>query len=505
MKSRLLNYSCAATTLLALLIPVTLGAQDSQHKREHHKYKLIDLGTFGGPSSLPGSGSTGGFGVGALSRRGNLVGLADTSVGDPYAPHCFFDCSVAHAFLWENGILTDLGALPGVNTSSALAINARGWIVGFSENGVVDPQSQLPETDAVLWRDGQIVNVGTLGGTQGLAAAVNDRGQVAGAAQNAVSDAFAAGFDQLVGPTTQFPVPTQWRAFLWQDGAMQDLGTLGGPDAAAGMMNERGQVAGESYTNSTPNGTTGLPTLDPFLWDSGIMMDLGGLGGTLGFANWLNSRGQVVGQSNLAGDQAFHPFLWERGILKDLGTLGGETGAAFWVNEMGEVVGFADLPGSAPQLHHGFSWKHGKMTDLGSVSPDPCSRALSINVKGQIVGNSGGSSGHCGASVHGFLWENGSLFDLNILIPPGSGLQLTEALYINDRGEIAGVGVLPNGDSHAVLLVPCDGDHADVEGCDYEPVDLDALAVSAPANSASSPTTANVPKIGSKFAHSVYK
>jgi len=53
------------------------------------------------------------------------------------------------------------------------------------------------------------------------------------------------------------------------------------------------------------------------------MADLGTLGGTMGFATAINNRGQVVGQSNMAGDQTAHPFLWGRGKLKDLGTLGG--------------------------------------------------------------------------------------------------------------------------------------------------------------------------------------
>src|SRR6516225_2964200 len=88
------------------------------------------------------------------------------------------------------------------------------------------------------------------------------------------------------------------RAFLWQDGAMEDLGTLGGPDAFASFVNERGQVSGQSYTRSVPNPGTGIPTADPFFWEDGRMVDVGTLGGTSGFPTAFNNRGEIAGESN---------------------------------------------------------------------------------------------------------------------------------------------------------------------------------------------------------------
>jgi probable HAF family extracellular repeat protein len=258
---------------------------------------------------------------------------------------------------------------------------------------------------------------------------------------------------------------------------MKDLGTLGGPDAGLlgrdgnVEMNELGQVVACSYTNSSPNPVTRTPTLDPFLWD-GKMVDLGSLGGTSGCAIFLNNHGQVVGYSNLAGDQTFHPFLWERGQLKDLGTLGGPTGIAFWINEAGEIVGNADLPGlpgcNNPNVFHGFLWKDGSITDIGTLAGTDCSNAASLNSKTQIVG----ASFTLDFSVfNAILWEKGSLADLNTLVSPGSALHLTEGVDINERGEIVGSGCLPDGDCHAVVLIPCDQNHPGVEGCDYTMVD----------------------------------
>ena len=120
------------------------------------------------------------------------------------------------------------------------------------------------------------------------------------------------------------------------------------------------------------------------------------------------------------------------------------------------------------------------MTDLGSADGDPCSGADSINSRGQIVGESQASDGSGGCVVqftHALLWENGGPgVDLNTLIPPGSAMQLTGAFWINDRGEITGRGLpLGCGDvdtcGHAYLLIPCDEDHPDLEGCDFNLVD----------------------------------
>ena len=121
MKSRTLCIT-AMTLFAALAIPLQLTAQEQQQQeqtKEHHRYKLVDLGTFGGPVNYLASDSNGAGSVsGVLNNRGTVVGAADTSAADPNYGHGsgFFplDPLIMHAFQWRKGALTDLGALPGV-------------------------------------------------------------------------------------------------------------------------------------------------------------------------------------------------------------------------------------------------------------------------------------------------------------------------------------------------------------------------------------------------------
>ena len=356
---------------------------------------------------------------------------------------------------------------------------------------LIVPLTGFPESDAVLWKNGKIITLGTLGGNSSGANAVNNRGQVVGGALNAISDPFSAGFPDSSGLFDAsgfylFNTATQSRAFLWQDGAMQDLGTLGGPDSVAWFVNERGQVAGQSYINSIPNPAPESDLRSLFIAEDGKMVDVGSLGGTSSILVGLNNRGQMTGTMTLAGDQAYHPFLWSDGSLTDLGTLGGDCGQAHALNDAGVVVGWAC---DSQFAVFAFVWRNGVMANLGTVDGDPCSVADGINSRGQVVGE---SSPSCfpqgGGPQEAFLWENGGpAVDLNTLISPSSGMELAGGFSINDRGEINGGGVLPNGDQHAFLLIPCDENHANVEGCDYSEVEV---TTEAPLRSTTTATSA---------------
>jgi len=432
--------------------------QQQHSPRDLQQYWVYDLGTLGGPNSSTS------FFAPSLSIRG-AIGGAQTPVHDPFDPNCVGDvffpgCYVMHAFQWNDGVMTDLGALGKKekdNGSFASAVNNFGWVAGYSENGAADPNTGYPVAHAVVWKQGKIIDLGTFGGTQSSAMAVNDFGQAIGGALNNIDDPWSAQLVTGFGGVS-FPGTTQMRAFVWQNGRKRDLGTLGGPDAFAYAINRFGQIAGESYTGYTPNDTTGIPTVDPFLWSNGKMIDLGSLGGTIGWSVWLNDWGQVIGISNLAGDQSFHGFLWSFGKLIDLPPAsGGDTSYALWINNLGNVVGTSLVTGDTAT--HASLWSWGTSADLGTIGQDDCSEAWGINDLQQIVGVSYPCSNFGGG--HAFLWQNGGpALDLNALVENPSDLHLYLASYVSNWGGIVAQGTFPNGDIHTALLVPsgpCEG------------------------------------------------
>jgi probable HAF family extracellular repeat protein len=355
----------------ALLFPASLIAQqhgDEQGERgARHRYKLVDLGTFGGPHSY---GSTNGDGSRMLNNAGVVTSFADTAIPDPNAPdHCFVpDCLVAHAFRWRHGRLKDLGALDYNLSSIGSSINARGWVAGLSQTGLFDPVFGIAQNHAVLWKGRRILDLDTLpGGSESFAFSINNAGQVVGFSDNGTPDPFA----QFIFPST-----TQVRTFLWEHGNMEDMGTLGGPDSlpGPGCDNQRpGVIVGGSFTSYTANTSR----------------------------QCVNSRGEVIGISDLSGELVTHAFRWRNGRMKDLGTLGGPNSEAIWINDEGEIAGSADLP--TPDIHDAVIWRRGHIKDLGTLPGDACSRGRAINSWGQVVGG----SSDCRNFLHAFVWEEG--------------------------------------------------------------------------------------------------
>jgi probable HAF family extracellular repeat protein len=447
-----MKQSSTCFTILNFFAAAMLCAQQSTlgGQPEHHpgRYAFVDLGTLGGPASY---GSASGFGSVLLNNRDQVGSYADINVPDPDAPNCFNnDCFLSQTFRWKNGNLVALEA-NGTNPNAAVGINSQGWIAGFSHINATDPITGFPEARAVLWKNHAPLPIGTFGGNESIAIYLNDAGEVIGIADTDVTDPFSI-----------FGTGKQDHTFLWEDGMMRDIGTLGGPDAVPSAICENSRkdfIAGQSYTSFIPNPNTGAPEIAPFVWDRGVMTNLGGFGGTFGTAQCANNGGQVIGQSNLAGDTEQHAFLWQDGNMHDLGTLGGTFSLASWLTRSGVILGGATTAND--EFFHAAIWNKRAVKDLGTLPGYDCSFATGRNSRGQIIGQ----SFDCVTALqHATLWEDGVTIDLNTLVSSDSNLVLVEGVNINDRGVILGIGVPfgipPTGEEEDLvgrlfLLIPC--------------------------------------------------
>ncbi len=419
MRSRILTCITSAILFAWLAVAVRLEAQEQQEHAKQAHYRVFNLGTLGGSSSSGNTINNVGWAMGTA----NLAGNTDE-----------------HATVWIYGLRFDLGTLGGPNSTIAWPVkNDRGKIAGISEVASMDPLKEqfscpafFPITGhscrGFVWQWGEMTQLPTLGGNNGIAPGVNNRGQVVGWAENAVHD-----------PTCVLPQVLQFEAVIYgpAKGQIQELPPLPrDQDGAATAINDKGQVVGISGSCDVAIGAL----------------------------------------------TAKHAVLWEDGKATKIGTLGG----AGWntptaINNRGQIVGFSDLPGdvSGGKLtfnFHAFLWtKEGGIQDLHTLSGDTLSEALDINDQGQIVGVSCTANF---ASCRVFLWQDGVMKDLNNLIPPDSPLHLISAGGINDRGEITGQAcVLSDGtcssETPAFLAIPrWDGDDGeDVSAADEADVD----------------------------------
>jgi probable HAF family extracellular repeat protein len=418
------------------------------------RYTLIDLGPFGGTDSR--------FNVSSriLNNRGKATGVSDIATAiNPQINHqtfCGRDGFVSVGFFWTGSAIQELDALAPEMCVGTYAINARGEVVGIAENGILDSFNGYSQARAVIWKNGKATDLGTLGGEESLGWGNNDRGDVIGWAETTIPDALTQ-----VSPLGG----TETHAVLWSDGKTIDLGTLGGPDSLAIDINNHRQVVGESFTDSIINPATGLPTTVPFLWENGNMTSLGSLGGSFGETFFINERGQVLGDSDLPGDLLNHPTLWDSGHLFDLET-GGNGGSIFsvdWLNDEGVVAGAGDFSGEGGPAYGGALWRDGIVTNIDVEDSDCQVEAFAVNNHRAAVGTAA-----CPGESHAWIWSNGKATDLNSVTPENSSLRLVIAVSINEKGEIAGMGV-PSGvpetelntRGHAFLLIPIDCDSDD--------------------------------------------
>lgn len=351
-------------------------------------------------------------------------------------------------------VITKFSSTLGGTLSRGMAINSSGLVAGWSS--LADGSRH-----AALWRNGSIVDLGTLGGLSSTVPwpGLNDDGMVVGISQTSAIDPLDEDWSCELGGFLPETTNRICRGFVWQNDVMRELPTLGGNHGFAAGVNNKGLVVGWAETPvhdptcsssskqvlqfravvwDPKNGSSGkikTRELHPFPGDS------------TSAATAINDSGQVVG---ISGDcdqavgrySARHAVLWDRnGKVTEIPNLGGTS----WhtpmdINAGGDVVGFSNPnePGdeTGDFISRAFLWPHGaaRATDLKTLPGDFFSEAFAINSRGQVVGVSfGGANGS-----HAFIYENGVMTDLNDLVGPGFPDILRSAQDVNDAGQITG-------------------------------------------------------------------
>lgn len=299
----------------------------------------------------------------------------------------------------------DLGTLGG-NESGAYAVNNAGQITGFA---AVAPDS-IPH--AILYSGATLHDLGALDGGVSAGFGISASG-------------VAAGFARTL-PDANY----RDRAAIFSNGTIQNLGTLvglasvDGQESQAYGINDSGQVTGQSYTVAGAQRA--------FLYSNGVMHDLGTLadienllpsvfpGSVQSYGRGISNLGQVVGSST-TNDGAQHAFLYSNGAMHDLGVLpgfisGGSSGAHA-INNLGQITGASDVVDGTT---HAFLYSDGIMSDIGTLGGRD-SNGFGINNRGVVVGVSSTAGNPGEQDQRAFIYQEGKMVDLNSLIPDKSG------------------------------------------------------------------------------------
>ena len=273
-----------------------------------------------------------------------------------------------------------------------------GIAYGINDVGQAVGDYHLPDNSAFhgfVWRDGVLRDIGTLGGNYSQAYGINNAGQVVG--------------------TASIPGDAELYAFLWQNGTMRNLGSLGWnepigePVSVATSINYKAQVVGWSFNAAGD--------MRAFIWEAGTMRPLAGLENVFGKAHGLNNTGRVAGEY---GDAEFSTrgFRWNGGSVSSIAAPGASQTVAQAINSENKVVGWSR---TATGSSRAFLWRSGVMTDLGTLGGNN-SEALAINNLGQIAGGSAMPSG----AFHAFIWKDGVMYDVG----PGAARGINRNAWI---------------------------------------------------------------------------
>jgi probable HAF family extracellular repeat protein len=346
------SRSSCALCLLALVLAPWLTIERSRAQTQPGPYAVTDLGP-----------------VGTVTAQANDINDAGQAVGSFSAT----GTTGPRAFVWQDGLLTVLSSLH----SGATGISPNG---GLIVGTVKIPPSTVFE--GAIFENGGVTPLGFQGT---IAAAVNDHRQVVGTINHAMP-------------------------FLWENGVLTQLGTLGGPCGSAADINHLAQVVGNACTST---GTELGPSTHAFLWQGGVMTEIEPFPGHVDSgATAINSLGQIAGWSSITDPEIYDvqatSFIYENGAKRALSIPSTED-YAYDINDLGHVVGTMRAGG----FRSNFS---------------------------------------------GYIFKDGVATNLNTVLLPGSGMHILYAHAINNAGEIVGIAYDSRYSTRAVLLTPVAAD-----------------------------------------------
>jgi probable HAF family extracellular repeat protein len=388
-------------SILTSLAACSVLAAVTMAQSTHPSYTVTDLG----PTDTPFSQAT------YVNNRGLVTGIDTAPDG------------TQHAVLWYNGLMRDISK-PGLGgpNSGAGGVNEFGQVIGGAETSKEDPNNENfcgygtgLQCLAFLWQNGAMSPLRALGGINSGYGQINNLGEVAGYAENDTRDADCRPGVAVNGTGPQV---LDFEPVIWgpRSGEIRQLSLLPGDTVGVAFsINDNSQAVGMS--GSCGNTVLPAPSAGPHavIWErDGSVRDLGSLGGTVNtsvlgvgtVAFAINNAGQVTGVAALPGNETFHPFLWTRATgMRDLGAVSGDlVGAGLGMNNKGDVVGASiSAPGLSTGNPRAFLWRKGVMNDLNQLvttdSPLYLLIAYAINDGGEIAGFGVTSTGN----IHAFL------------------------------------------------------------------------------------------------------
>jgi len=345
----------------------------------------------------------------------------------------------------------------------AMGLNNHGWTLIMDQlldHSVTSTQFPAVSGTVRISIDQLNLPLGTLGGKNSSINwnGINERGESVGMSETPVPDPNGEDICGFGTHATCLP-------FLWQNGVMRALPTVGGNNGQASAINDSGQVVGYAENglmdSTCPAGVTNNRVDLPVLWDTDKGKDkahaLATIGSdTDGVAFGINNQGQAVGYSGTCTAVNF-AVLWENGTANPLPDFESPGAIAFAINDHNQIVGQAvNSEGTTLAA----IWENNVVRSLGGLLPgDVASFATSINNRGEVVGSSFAFSGWS----RGLIWQNGKMTDLNTVFPASSHLYVISASNINESGQIAGMALETTGPNawqvvHSYLATPVEED-----------------------------------------------